>query len=158
MKLIKTANKTKLKLSRKEWEKIGSDNGWMKKSQLFPEDVETEGVETEGVETEGVEIEDVETEDVETESFCCGICGVSKADSLEGMIEQGWSPDCWIVEGDKEIESIKYTCPSCSEYLKEDENGALVMDMNIVEALRILARSKPVPHDYGLSRQLSEES
>ena len=33
MKLIKTASKTKLKLSRKEWEKIGKKAGWVKEAQ-----------------------------------------------------------------------------------------------------------------------------
>ena len=36
MKLTKTANKTSLKITKAEWEKIGNDNGWMKKAQSNP--------------------------------------------------------------------------------------------------------------------------
>jgi hypothetical protein len=36
MKLIKTANgKKKLSITKKEWERIGNEQGWMKKSQFF---------------------------------------------------------------------------------------------------------------------------
>jgi len=34
MKIIKTANGNKLKLSKKEWERIGNKAGWVKKSSI----------------------------------------------------------------------------------------------------------------------------
>ena len=33
MKLVKTANKTKLRITREEWEKIGNEQGWMKEAK-----------------------------------------------------------------------------------------------------------------------------
>jgi hypothetical protein len=37
MKLIKTADKTRLKITKKEWEKIGAEKGWMgKEAQGMP--------------------------------------------------------------------------------------------------------------------------
>jgi len=33
MKLIKTANKTSIKITRTEWEKIGNKQGWLKKAK-----------------------------------------------------------------------------------------------------------------------------